>query len=120
MGSLTDRGGLSVMMFSHAPHDGLATSEMDRILEILAKRERRAILFRLKQEESNILLQRPESLEGAEVELHHVHLPKLEAADYVEWNRNTGEVSKGDRYGEVEPLFTLFGDHADELPPEWP
>ena len=107
-------------MFSHAPHDGLATSEMDRMLEILSDRERRAILFGLKQEESNILLQRQESLEDAEVELHHVHLPKLEATGYIEWEEKTGEVSKGPNFEEIEPLLTLFEDYAEELPPNWP
>jgi hypothetical protein len=107
-------------MFSNVPHDALASPEMDRVLEILSQRQRRLILYRLKQEETYTLLENSGTLEGSELELYHVHLPKLEATEYVEWNRNTGEVSKGDRYGEVEPLLTLFGDHADELPPEWP
>jgi hypothetical protein len=107
-------------MFSNVPHDALASREMDRVLEILSQRQRRLILYRLKQEETYTLLENSGPLEGSERELYHVHLPKLEATEYVEWNRNTGEVSRGSRYGEVESLLTLFGDHADELPPEWP
>lgn len=107
-------------MSSLIPHDELASPEMDRVLQILSHRQRRLILYRLKQEEAYTLLENSDTLDESEIELYHVHLPKLEAADYVEWNRNTREVSRGSRYGEVEPLLTLLGDHADELPPEWP
>ncbi|WP_449405170.1 hypothetical protein [Haloarcula amylovorans] len=41
-------------------------------------------------------------------------------AGYIEWHRETGEVSKGPRYDEIEPLLDLIENHVDELPPNWP
>jgi hypothetical protein len=48
--------------------------------------------------------------------LHHVDLPKLEAADLIEWDREAGVVSRGPGYGEVEPVLRLIADNADRFP----
>jgi hypothetical protein len=56
--------------------------------------------------------------DGGEAELiafRHNHLPKLADGGYVEWDRETGAISKGPRYDEAERLFRLFETHADEL-----
>lgn len=50
------------------------------------------------------------------IELRHVHLPKLAAAGYVEWDRSTGTVIKGPRFDELEPLLTLLRENHEELP----
>ena len=36
------------------------------------------------------------------------HLPCLEAAGYIVWNRETGEITKGPKFEEIEPLLDLF------------
>lgn len=52
--------------------------------------------------------------------LFHIHLPKLEEAGFIEWNRDTHEVVKGPEFDEIRPLLELMQDHADELPDDWP
>ncbi|MFB6303052.1 MAG: ArsR family transcriptional regulator [Haloferacaceae archaeon] len=53
-------------------------------------------------------------------ELRETHLPMLEEAGIIEWDRETGKISKGPNFDEVEPLLELMEEHADELPPFWP
>jgi len=53
-------------------------------------------------------------------ELYHHHLPKLEEAGYIEWDREEDVVRHGPRFDEVAPLVSLMRDHADELPEDWP
>ena len=53
------------------------------------------------------------------VEMHHVHLPKLEEYGFIVWNRDTNKVSKGPTFEEIRPLLELLADHEDELPDEW-
>ena len=60
------------------------------------------------------------SLEVLQTELYHSHLPRLEEAGFIRWNRDTHEVVKGPRFDEIQPLLELMRDHADELPDDWP
>jgi predicted transcriptional regulator len=53
------------------------------------------------------------------VQMTHVHLPKLADYGFIEWNRDTNEVSKGANFAEIRPLLELLDAHANELPPEW-
>ena len=51
-----------------------------------------------------------------ETRLVHVHLPKLEASGFIEWDRQTGDISKGPEWETIAPLVRLIHDHRDELP----
>jgi hypothetical protein len=51
--------------------------------------------------------------------LYHVHLPKLDEAGYVTWDRHQGTVERGPRWDEVAPLVRLLSAHADDLPDGW-
>lgn len=55
-------------------------------------------------------------LEALQLQMHHVHLPKLEEAGFIRWNQDEHEVVKGPRFDEIRPLLELLADHADELP----
>jgi hypothetical protein len=105
------------------PADILSSDGMDRVMDILANRHRRLMVLSLKRggvETETDLMFRSSGREEAEMALRHTHLPKLEEAGYVEWNRETGEVSKGSRFDEIEPILELIENHSDELPPGWP
>lgn len=54
-----------------------------------------------------------------ELQLFHNHLPKLEAMNFISWDREANEISKGPEWDEIEPLITLIDDHQDELPDGW-
>ena len=49
------------------------------------------------------------------IELHHIHLPKLEEYDYISWDRETQEVEKGPRFDEIEPLLAVLIENRDRL-----
>ena len=105
------------------PADILSSDGMDRVMDILANRHRRLMVLSLKRggvETETDLMFRSSGREEAEMALRHTHLQKLEEAGYVEWNRETGEVSKGSRFDEIEPILELIENHSDELPPGWP
>ncbi|KTG09841.1 hypothetical protein AUR64_09435 [Haloprofundus marisrubri] len=55
-----------------------------------------------------------------QTQLRHVHLPKLVAAGYVQWDETTGEIRRGPALSEVEPVLQLLDDNADSLPGRWP
>ncbi|WP_336339008.1 DUF7344 domain-containing protein [Haloarcula brevis] len=61
-----------------------------------------------------------EALNHLSTEFYHVHLPKLADAGLINWNRDTGVITRGPRFEEIEPLLTLMQDHEDELPDGWP
>ena len=54
--------------------------------------------------------------ERARLQLYHVHLPKLAAAGYVEWDPDDGTVARGPRFGAVEPVLALLGEQGGTLP----
>lgn len=97
---------------------------IDRILEMLSDQHRRLILLLMKQgaveTTDDVLIRSADEREEIELALVHNHLPRLEEAGYIEWDRETGKISKGPRFDEVEPLLELIENHADELPPDWP
>lgn len=53
-------------------------------------------------------------------ELYHRHLPKLDEAGYIEWDRERDVIRRGPRFAEIAPLVSLMENHADELPEGWP
>lgn len=88
---------------------------LDSTFSALANRDRRELLVTLS--ECNTLVPIDSSDEDAstqDIEMYHVHLPKLEAAGLIEWNRETNEVRKGARFDEVRPLIDQMSDHAEE------
>jgi hypothetical protein len=50
------------------------------------------------------------------VALRHVHLPKLDESDLVDWDEEAGTVARGPRYAEVEPFLELLVRNQHELP----
>jgi len=53
-----------------------------------------------------------------EVQLIHHHLPKLEDADVIEWDRETQTVTRGPAFAELEPFLSLLIGNADKFPHE--
>jgi len=37
----------------------------------------------------------------------------------IDWDRQSGELSKGPNWNEIAPLLQLIADNRDELPDEW-
>ncbi|WP_089669548.1 DUF7344 domain-containing protein [Halobacterium jilantaiense] len=58
----------------------------------------------------DLLVSTPTSPETA-VRLHHVHLPKLAAMGYVEWDPDSGTVRRGPAFEDLLPLLTVIHEH---------
>lgn len=54
------------------------------------------------------------------IELHHTHLPHLDDAGFVDWERESGTVDRGPAFEEIRPLLELLDEHRRELPAGWP
>ncbi|NLV13917.1 hypothetical protein [Haloarcula argentinensis] len=96
---------------------------MDRVFEALFTRRRRMILFMLKQDSPRPIvdfLPRSVGAQSTETELRHDDLPRLASLAYINWDRAADEVSRGQRFDEIEPMLELLENHADELPDNWP
>lgn len=106
------------------PGEVLLRPGIDRVFESLRNRRRRLVLFAVKhgnvETEADVMVRGGNETASAEIDLYHNHLPKLAEAGYIEWDPDTGEISEGPRFDEVEPLLELIERHADELPPGWP
>lgn len=50
------------------------------------------------------------------LELYRVHLPKLEASGYINWNKDEKTRQKDRRWEEVDPLLELIYSHLCDLP----
>ncbi|WP_458209880.1 DUF7344 domain-containing protein [Haladaptatus sp. NG-SE-30] len=101
---------------------------LDRFLDILANKYRRRLLVALlehnPQDDDDPQIPADVDLEDDEVEslqiqMNHTHLPRLEDAGFIEWNRDTNAVRKGPQFDEIRPLLELMQNHADELPDDW-
>lgn len=66
------------------------------------------------------LVAEDEALELFTQELYHVHLPHLDDAGYIEWDREQHTVRRGPQFDEISPLIELMLEHQDELPEGWP
>ena len=106
------------------PERVLLRPGVDRLLDNLSAHHRRLILLLLKQEmietKADVMMRGDNDTDNGEIALTHTHLPKLADAGYIVWDRDTGEISKGPRFDEIEPLLELIENHTDELPPDWP
>ncbi|MXR41542.1 ArsR family transcriptional regulator [Halobaculum sp. WSA2] len=102
-----------------------ASRTLDDCLDALGHSQRRKLLRAVlhnPEDDGSVRIDSDESnrkeLERL-VEMNHVHLPKLEDAGFITWDRNADEVSKGPNFEEIRPLLEILVSHADELPDGW-
>jgi hypothetical protein len=65
------------------------------------------------------LLDGEDESEVLETSLYHAHLPKLEDLGFIDWDKETGQISTGPEWEHIEPLLQLIENHSDELPDDW-
>ncbi|TKX79084.1 hypothetical protein EXE53_17715 [Halorubrum sp. SD626R] len=101
-------------------------------LELLTNQQRRQILRRVADTPDGTTVdQLTQHLRGADsfhpngngsvehrrIELHHVHLPKLQEASVIEYDTGQGTVRRGREFQEVLDLLKAIDDHREDIPP---
>lgn len=113
----------------------MTTDNWEEAFDCLQAVERRAVLLTLHERTSRPFLlaggsEEPDAAETAgeselrlseidaeldPVRMHHVHLPKLEAAGYVEY-KDGERVSPGDSFADIQPLLDAIAENEESLP----
>ena len=96
----------------------------DDIFYILSHSYRRQILISLLEQNSQYdraqdpmdIVSDEVDLETLEIELVHLHLPKLEGMGCIRWNQDINEINTGPNYEEIAPLLELLYEHQNKLP----
>ena len=83
---------------------------LDDYLQLLANGQRRRILRALLGSEGPVTVDPGDP--AAHARLHHIHLPKLESAGLVDWNRRGGTVVRGPAFDDVVPLLEAIDGMA--------
>lgn len=95
--------------------------DLDTALGLVANQYRRRVLLALGEEnpqqadDPQIPANEPiadEEWEHLQIQLQHTHLPKLEDASVIEWDRNTNHISKGPQFDALQPLLRLIDDYS--------
>lgn len=103
----------------------------DEMLVLLASRYRRRILFDLydgtpgdaPHDENGwyraFATETGRAEQVVRAQLQHLHLPQLDEAELIEWDREWGTVGRGPRFEEVVPFLEMIDAHRSELPADW-
>ena len=103
---------------------------LSELFEILSHEYRRRILMAVEQanprDEGEITPgsitdgEDDQALAVLQQKIYHSHLPKLNDAGFIDWNQDTGIITRDPRFEEIVPLLRLMHEHQDELPNDWP
>jgi hypothetical protein len=101
---------------------------LSEMLDVLRHQHRRRLLVALSKANprardelaSKNIADDNDDLELLKQELYHVHLPKLEAFEFISWDHEADIITRGPRFEEILPLLELMSAHEDELPDDWP
>ena len=93
----------------------------DEHLKIVSNVHRRRLLLDLLHENPRTVRTDIADAEGPDgreraILMYHIHLPKLADHGYIEWDDETGKVTKGDRFAEIEPILTALTEYRDNSP----
>jgi hypothetical protein len=98
--------------------NGVNLMMLDDQLSVLSNGHRRRLLLALTEESPyNIptVSSDPVETDGGvrkhAIALHHSHLPRLEDHGLIDWNQETGEVTKGSQFDDIEALVTTLAEN---------
>ena len=108
--------------------DGEKRVDLDNVFNALSHTVRRRILVAIMtdnprwQDEFETMEFRAENREREpiRIEIYHQHLPLLDEGDFIDWDRETGQIRRGEHFEDIRPLLELLDNHRDELPDDWP
>lgn len=102
-----------------------STIAVNKSLDALRHPKRRRLLFALFEETEaagidarcDIASVFDEQDAELQIELVHVHLPKLAEFGFIDWQVGDRVADPGPRWGDVEPILSVIHGHLTELPP---
>jgi len=105
-----------------------ADASLSELFEILSHEYRRHVLWVLAHPETrtdaavgvDLFAGTGDDPDILRLALLHNHLPKLDDHGLVDWNPETETLTRGPRFGQVEPLLELMNQSEDEIPQNWP
>ena len=97
---------------------------LDDLFESLSREQRRRLLLQLLEhnplDESKIYRGDDTSDEDESkrfrVQMYHIHLPKLAAYGFIDWDRNEHVIRKGSNFEKIRPMLELLYERRDALP----
>lgn len=91
----------------------------DEVARGLQNRSRRCILKELLEHNpasvSEVVPIRADG-RNERIELVHTHLPRLDDLGYIAWDRESGRISRGPRWEEIEPILELIDENEERIP----
>ena len=130
---------VSDIVESESEEDEVPEPELSRdlVFDVLKNRRRRYALHYLRRADESVQLSElaeqvaawendieVDAISAAErkrvyTALYQSHLPKLDDAGYIDWDREANAVRQGANYEEIAPLVRLIQNHGAELPSGW-
>lgn len=93
-----------------------SVAELDLMVEALSKQARRFVLLTLLEaepEDSIDILERTILNEEQRIALRHSHLPKLDQDEFIEWDRDSNTIRRGENFSEIKPLLRLLRTYTE-------
>lgn len=95
----------------------------DQALEALQDPLRRQVLLSLLEQsgqDDSLSISGTINAEGGletekELQLYHIHLPKLEAFGFIEYDYDEKEIAPGPEFERVRPVLKALDDHTEGL-----
>ena len=53
------------------------------------------------------------------VRMAHIHLPKLDDYEFIDWDEDADVVRTGEQFDEIEPLLDLLHRDQERVPGDW-
>lgn len=104
-------------------HNPTERTEVDQLLKALSNQTRRHIVRSLAEHNPNsgqdpaieeLDIATADEVEARETLLYHQHLPRLDEVGLIEWDEDTGVVTRGPRFEDSRPLIESIVELEDE------
>lgn len=96
--------------------------EVDDALDALSDATRRQVLLILLTRDTAVDLNDSDpAIDGLfDVAFYNKHLPNLDEAGYIRWDRDRSTIEKGHRFDEIQPILTVLADYEECPDPRGP